>query len=88
MGFDYDPWDVENAFLSWLVELGLPPESETCLRLDGEKHRYRTTRDRRGKENIEYKIYMDERPAGYIKDYKIDEFRLWAYTRSNETPWM
>ncbi|MDR2175577.1 MAG: toprim domain-containing protein, partial [Synergistaceae bacterium] len=87
MGFDYDRWDVENAFLGWLVEIGIPPDGDARLRLDGEKHRYRTPRDRRGKENIEYKIFMDERPAGYVKDYKTDEYRIWTFARSNETPW-
>ena len=88
MPYDYTFNEVENAFISWLVEIGLPPANTARLKLDGEKHRYRSAREKRvTQEPVEYKVYMDESPAGYVQDYKTGAYYSWSYHRKNEKPW-
>ena len=57
--------EVQDAFICWLVELGIPPDSSVSLQLDGQKHYYRIKGDKSGDKHGEYKVYMDEYPAGY-----------------------
>ncbi len=82
--------EVQDSFVCWLVELGIPPDSSESIRLDGQKHRYRIKGDRAGERNGEYRVFMDDRPAGYAKSYSAKhgvDYETWAYQKENETPW-
>jgi len=85
----WDATEVENAFVQWLCDLGIPPSEGERLSLDGEKHRYRIGGDKAGKRNGEFCVYMDDRPAGWVKDYKNRvEYGTWAFFKAGEkTPW-
>ncbi len=82
--------EVQDAFICWLVELGIPPDSSVSLQLDGQKHRYRIKGDKAGERNGEYRVFMDDRPAGYAKSYSAKhgvDYATWAHQKANETPW-
>ncbi|MBQ9526707.1 MAG: toprim domain-containing protein [Fretibacterium sp.] len=78
--------EVEDAFFHWLYDIGVPPAEGERLSLDGQKHRYNVSGDRRKSQgNAEYCVYMDERPAGWVKDYKNRvEYATWAFFRAGD----
>ena len=77
--------EVEDAFVRWLCDIGIAPAEGERLSLDGLKHRYRITGDRAGKRNGEFCVYMDDRPAGWAKDYKGRvEYATWAFFKAGE----
>jgi putative DNA primase/helicase len=83
-------YEIEEAFECWLGELGISPASGARLRLDGKKRRYRVSGDRSGEENGEYCVYIDERPAGWVKSYSAKhgvEYATWSFYKEGESPW-
>ena len=63
------PIEVEDSFVRWLCDLGIPPAEGERLLLDGQKHRYKVTGDRGTTRNGEYCIYCDDRPGGWAKSW-------------------
>ena len=84
------PIEVEDSFVRWLCDLGIPPAEGERLLLDGQKHRYKITGDRGTTRNGEYCIYCDERPGGWAKSWSAKhgvEYAVWTYYQPGETPW-
>ena len=94
---NYSIRDVESEFLEYLNKLGIPPEDSGGLMLDGRKHRYRIVGDSARTENGEYRIFLDEWPAGYAKSYSAKhnvEYATWSmssggmeYTEEEKRAW-
>lgn len=86
----WSPIEVEDSFVRWLCDLGIPPAEGECLLLDGQKHRYKIAGDRGTTRNGEYCIYCDERPAGWAKSWSAKhgvEYVVWTYYQPGESPW-
>ena len=84
------PIEVEDSFVRWLCDLGIPPAEGERLLLDGQKHRYKITGDRGTTRNGEYCIYCDERPGGWAKSWSAKhgvEYAVWTYYQPGESPW-
>nr|WP_314717521.1 VapE domain-containing protein [uncultured Fretibacterium sp.] len=84
------PIEVEDSFVRWLCDLGIPPAEGERLLLDGQKHRYKVTGDRGTTRNGEYCIYCDDRPGGWAKSWSAKhgvEYAVWAYSQPGESPW-
>ena len=88
------PWptqkEVEDAFVRWLCERGIPPAESERLFLDGRKRRYRVAGDRGAAQNGEYAVFCDERPAGWAKSWSAKhaaEYESWVYFQPGESPW-
>ena len=62
-------FEIEDSFVRWLCDLGIPPAEGERLTLDGQKHRYRVAGDRGTARNGEYCIYCDDRPGGWAKSW-------------------
>lgn len=90
IGVKWTEGEVYDAFVSWLVELGIPPASGERVLLDGLKHRYAIQGDRGVQRNGEYRVYLDERPAGYAKSFSAKhgvDYAVWSYLKPGESPW-
>ena len=61
---------VITAFCDKLAEYGIRLADASRLKLDGNWHRARVDGDRGGALNLSYKIYFDDRPAGFFEDHK------------------
>lgn len=61
---------VVQAFLDALSAHGIMPSDPSRIELDGTWHRLHVDGDRRGSENLSYRIYFDDRPAGYFECHK------------------
>ena len=84
------PIEVEDSFVRWLCDLGIPPAEGERLLLDGQKHRYKITGDRGTTRNGEYCIYCDDRPGGWAKSWSAKhgvEYAVWTYYQPGESPW-
>ncbi|WP_208873812.1 VapE domain-containing protein [Fretibacterium fastidiosum] len=83
-------FEIEDSFVRWLCDLGIPPAEGERLTLDGQKHRYRVVGDRGTTRNGEYCIYCDERPAGWAKSWSAKhgvEYAVWTYYQPGDSPW-
>lgn len=58
------------AFCDRLAEHGIRLADPSRLELDGQWHRANVDGDRGNSKNLSYKIYFDDRPAGYFEDHK------------------
>ncbi len=86
----WSPIEVEDSFVRWLCDLGIPPAEGERLLLDGQKHRYKIAGDRGTTRNGEYCIYCDERPAGWAKSWSAKhgvEYAVWTYYQAGESAW-
>lgn len=84
------PIEVEDSFVRWLCDLGIPPAEGERLLPDGQKHRYKITGDRGTTRNGEYCIYCDDRPGGWAKSWSAKhgvEYAVWTYYQPGESPW-
>lgn len=84
------PIEIEDAFVRWLCETGIPPAEGERLQLDGQKHRYKISGDRGTARNGEYCVYCDERPVGWAKSWSVKhgmEYAVWTYYQPGESPW-
>lgn len=80
--------ELEDAFVRWLCDMGIPPAEGERLCLDSQKHRYRVQGDKASRQNVEYCVYVDERPAGWIMDYKHgNEYVVWQFLKPGESQW-
>lgn len=61
---------VIESFCDKLAEYGIRLADISRLKLDGNWHRARVDGDRGGSLNLSYKIYFDDRPAGFFQDHK------------------
>lgn len=61
---------VIRAFLDKLAEYGVKLSDPSRIKLDGQWHRAHVEGDRRSALNLSYKIFYDDRPAGFFEDHK------------------
>lgn len=61
---------VIHAFLDKLSEYGIALTHPDRIELDGNWHRAHVDGDRGRAENLSYRIYYDDRPAGFFEDHK------------------
>lgn len=79
--------DIISAFLDALSAHGISIDRDQA-RADGAWHRAHVEGDRRGSQNLSYRIFDDSNPAGYFEDHKrgiTGTFAL-ARDRQAETP--
>ena len=57
----------------------LKVKGEVDLILDGKTHRITLEGDKGGETSGEYRFYTDGCPAGYVRDYRNDEYRTWKF---------
>lgn len=88
---DFEDWtkepvqpDPKQEFLALLIKHGFDPERNPPVMMDGKKHRYATTDDKRGNESGEYKAYLDLRPAGMIRNFKTGAYETWSSRKTTE----
>ncbi len=87
----WSPIEVEDSFVRWLCDLGIPPAEGERLILDGQIHKYKVAGERGIKQDGRYRIYCDERPAGWAMcwspKYGVTEPVNWAFFKPGESPW-
>ncbi|WP_299079492.1 VapE domain-containing protein [uncultured Fretibacterium sp.] len=87
----WSPIEVEDSFVRWLCDLGIPPAEGERLILDGQIHKYKVAGERGIKQDGRYCIYCDERPAGWAMcwspKYGVTESVNWAFFKPGESPW-
>lgn len=67
----YSLSDVENRLYEAMDEAGAPPASGQHFDLrDNEIVRYQLDGDRRGTKNGAFKVHLDERPTGWVENWK------------------
>jgi len=71
----YTNLDAIEQFREAMIDYGLTPPSEIIG--DGRKRSFCTGTSLKMKG--EYKLFLDERPAGYFKDFKTDLYVNWKY---------
>ena len=76
--------DVRAEFAEALHRAGLRPKGIPIM--DGRKHRVVVEGDRSGRKSGTYIGHLDERPAGYIHNFKTGE-RSAGNRRGNTQPW-
>lgn len=70
----YSLSEVESRLLEVMDEAGLSPAPGQSLEISDNKFiRYQLAGDKRGKKNGAYLLHLDERPAGYIQNWKTKE---------------
>jgi putative DNA primase/helicase len=74
----------EEAFRAAMRSLGLETSDEHPIR-DGKPHRVRAEGDKRGETAGYYTYHADNRPAGYIKNYRTGEELRWR-AEGTQTP--
>lgn len=67
--------DVVSKFRIDMHNAGIPYSGEIVP--DGIAHRIHIDGHKLGSSNGEYKLHIDERPAGYFKDYKSGVYQPW-----------
>ena len=72
----YSLSEVESRLLEVMDEAGLSPAPGQSLEISDNKFiRYQLAGDKRGKKNGAYLLHLDERPAGYIQNWKTKASR-------------
>jgi phage/plasmid primase-like uncharacterized protein len=71
--------EVQAEFTDALHRAGLRPKGPPVM--DGRKHRVPVEGDRRGRQSGTYIGHLDERPAGYIHNFKTGEEIRWKSAR-------
>ena len=71
--------DVQAEFADALHRAGLRPRGAPIM--DGQKHRVRVEGDAKGKRSGTYIGHLDDRPAGYIHNFKTGEEIRWSASR-------
>ena len=71
--------DAKAEFADALHRAGLRPKGAPIM--DGQKHRVRVKGDAKGKRSGTYIGHLDDRPAGYIHNFKTDEEIRWSASR-------
>ena len=71
--------DAQAEFADALYRAGLQPKGAPIM--DGQKHRVRVEGDAKGKRSGTYIGHLDDRPAGYIHNFKTGEEIRWSASR-------
>ena len=83
------PIEVEDSFVRWLCDLGIPPAEGERLILDGQLRKYKVAGSK--KQDGRYCVFCDERPGGWAMcwspKYGVTEPVNWAFFKPGETPW-
>lgn len=61
---------IVSAFTAALADYGVKPSDTSRIEIDGAWHRLRIDGDRGRAENLSYRIFNDDRPAGFFEDHK------------------
>ena len=85
--------DIIAAFLAELAACDIRPSDPSRIKLDGAWHRLHVEGDRRGDENLAYRIFNDSHPAGVFTDHKrgvtgkFSSFRETSVTDVDRAAW-
>jgi len=61
---------IVSAFTAALADYGVKPSDTSRIEIDGAWHRLHIDGDRGRTENLSYRIFNDDRPAGFFEDHK------------------
>ena len=75
---DVSVCDIREQAENFIYET-LQVKGEVDLKLDGKTHRIALEGDKHGETSGEYRFYTDGCPAGYVRDYRNDEYRTWKF---------
>ncbi|MBQ8692490.1 MAG: AAA family ATPase [Synergistaceae bacterium] len=77
--FEYVPErDIREQVERFIYDT-LNVKGEVDLKLDGQTHRVAIDGDKGSETSGEYRFYTDGCPAGYVRDYRNNEFRTWKF---------
>ena len=85
MDFNISEDEIREQVLSFMRDHGSYPrdQRDTYLKIDGELHRYSVDGDRRGEKSGAYRLHGDNRPAGFIQNWKIGFKETWKFYTEN-----
>ncbi len=73
-----------NNFKDFAIDAGIELPSD--LIADGQLHRFKINGEKSGKLSGAYVLHLDDKPAGYVQDFRTDTKLTWSYNDPNYTP--
>ena len=71
--------EIAEKFMAFIKDLGIEPyEDDLYFIADGELHRFRTTDDKGGSEAGAYVLHIDNKPSGFIQDWRKQIKTTWT----------
>lgn len=82
--FRIDEYEVISQFREFMSNSGIKPYGSIDINADGQIHRFTVEGDRLGSLNGAYCLHLDNRPAGYVQDWKRGIKETFKYELSRD----
>jgi phage/plasmid primase-like uncharacterized protein len=77
-------FNVIADFKDFAIDAGIELPSD--LIADGQLHRFKINGEKSGKLSGAYVLHLDDKPAGYVQDFRTDTKLTWSYNDPDYTP--